>query len=89
MNVGGWQKIDRVIDRVKVEQEKQSLYKRDESMLKRGYVWKVDSWIHGAGDDYRVSTYWTTEPTKKEIKKMLKEQGSEVDDYKLINLGAK
>jgi len=63
--------------------------RKDASMKKKGYEYRLAAWIHpkSGGDDYKLTVYCPTKATKAEIKGILKEHNSACyDDYKLIKL---
>lgn len=53
--------------------------KKDESMRKKGFAWKVLAWVHpAAGDDRQLILYYAgAKPTAAEIGKELKRSGSQ------------
>lgn len=68
--------------------EREKLLKKDRQMKKKGYIVRVDAWIHPRqGDDFEVGYYMKNMPTEEEIKKMIKKEGSVVlTDYTVTTL---
>lgn len=66
------------------EKERRRVARQDARMVKKGYTHRISAWVHpaGGGDDYLVDFYCKGEPTKEDVAKLLRKNGSRVlDDY--------
>lgn len=71
-----------------LEIERLQLIERDLRMKAKGMLCRVTAWIHPAdGDDDQVDWYFPVRPTTKQIRALLRKEGSEIlDDFEIIRL---
>ncbi|MDK9702470.1 MAG: hypothetical protein OEL20_04970 [Sulfuritalea sp.] len=81
--------MDRLNAELKKAQEKEDRRMRrlDATHRAQGYTHRIDAWIHGGGDDRQVSFYSKGKLTTKEVKALIRKQGSmKDDDFTIVTL---
>lgn len=71
------------------KKEEAKLAKRIERYKQRGFTHLVSAWVHplAGGDDHQIEAWFNGEPSKEEVRDMLRRQGScELDDYVVTKL---
>lgn len=82
------QKLKAWFEKAKAKEDEHEA-REDQKMKDKGYTHKLIAWIHpkAGGDDYQIITYYTKEPTPKEIETLIAYKHSHItDDYKLTTL---
>jgi hypothetical protein len=71
------------------EAERQELAARDRCVKGEGMRYRVSAWVHpeDGGDDELVHWYFAAAPTRKQIRTLLREEGSSIlYDYQMVTL---
>lgn len=61
---------------------------RDLRMSAKGMHFRVSAWVHSdCGDDYHIVRYFRTQPSPAQVRRLLKQEGSEIlDDFEIVPL---